>query len=92
MTDVDKAITDLGYKMTNINLKCNFIVYENIKDDTEVTIEWDEDDDLCCIFAYSISSYLDFYGQPYQDFRGLSIKEYSAFCQKIKEMKKNEGI
>lgn len=38
------------------DLMCNYIVYENKKDDEEVIIEWDEDEETYCkIFAQTIS-------------------------------------
>ena len=88
MTEIDKQIKLLNYEERVVDQLCNYIVYENKEADLEVTIEWDEDDQYCLIFAQSITLYKDWFGQPQRTPMGLTCKEYELFNSKIQEMRK----
>lgn len=88
MTEIDKQIKLLNYEESKVDLLCNNIVYENKETDTEVTIQWDEDDQDCLIFANTISEYADWYGHLQHYPIGLTCKEYELFNSKIREMRK----
>lgn len=90
MTEIDKQIKEIGYEERVVDLICQYIVYENKDKDTEITIEWDVEDEYCLIFVNSITRQKDWFGQPYQEPMGVSCKEYELFIAKIKEMKNYE--
>lgn len=89
MSKVDNQIKELGYEEHVINLLCQYIVYENKKDDIEVTIEWSNEEQYCLIFAKTISRQKDWFGHPYQEPSGLTAKEYLLFNAKIQEMRES---
>lgn len=71
------------------DLMCNYIVYENKKDDEEVIIEWDEDEETYCkIFAQTISRVKNWDGHAIQIPIALTIQEALLFVAKIEEMRK----
>ena len=85
MTNIDKKIEKIGYKIRHINRRINSIVYENIYQDQEITIEWGADDQDCFIFSNTITEQRDWYGQLYKEPMGLTITEIRLFRSKIQE-------
>lgn len=89
MTETDRKIKALGYEVRVCDLMCNYIVYENKKDDEEVIIEWDDDKEICCkIFAQTISRVKTWEGHAIQIPNALTIQEALLFVAKIDEMRK----
>lgn len=87
MTKADKDIKTLGYEEKEVNISCNFIVYENNRTDTRVEIEWDDDDEFCKVFPMSLSMQKDWQGRLRHQVGCLTITEMSAFTAKIQEMR-----
>lgn len=88
MEKIDEQIKLLKYEERVVNLQCNYIIYENKETDSEVTIQWGEDDEYCLIFAQSITLHKDWFGQPQHMPIGLTCREFELFNSKIQEMKK----
>lgn len=55
MTDIEKQIENMGYKIRVIDMLNNYVVYENKKEDQEITLEWDDEDQYCKLFSETIS-------------------------------------
>lgn len=91
MSHIDYEIKSLGYEEVKIDFLCNYIVYQNKQDDTEVTIQWDMDDSECLIYVQTISEIADFYGNLIREPMGLTCKEYEVFHSKIQECRKLES-
>lgn len=87
MSKIDDMIKELGYTKVETNFDYNFVVYENKPKDIRVVVTWDENEDLCTIIPGSRTVYHDCNGNPYREARGLNIREYSLFVEKIKEMR-----
>lgn len=88
MTETDRKIKALGYEVRVCDLMCNYIVYENKKDDEEVIIEWDDEETYCKIFAQTISRVKNWDGHAIQIPNALTIREALLFVTKIEEMRK----
>lgn len=84
---IDTRIESIGYKIRMADLLACYIVYENEKDDKEVIIEWDDDEEYCLIFSQTISRLKDWTGNTYQMPTALSIQEAGVFIEKINEMR-----
>ena len=91
MTNIDKKIEKIGYKIRRINRRINSIVYENIYQDQEITIEWNVDDQDCFIFSNTITEQRNWYGQLYKEPMGLTISEIQLFMSKIQELRLEES-
>lgn len=91
MTDIDKQIESIGYKIQDINLKNGYIIYENKESDYEVTIQWDNNDQDCLIYSNTISQQKDWYGNLYKEPIGLTISEIKIFMSKIEELRSIES-
>ena len=91
MTNIDKQIEKIGYKIRSIDRRINSIVYENIYQDQEITIEWDVDDQDCFIFSNTITEQRNWYGQLYKEPMGLTINEIQLFMSKIQELRLEES-
>ena len=87
MTDIDKQIESIGYKIQDINLKNGYIIYENKELDCEVTIQWNNDDQDCLIYSNTMSQQKDWYGNLYKEPIGLTISEIKIFMSKIEELR-----
>lgn len=87
MTEIDRRISALGYKLYRHDGDSKFADYRNENTDTSVEIEWDDEDDNCKIFAQTISCDMDYYGHYCQRPACLSIRECNAFEAKINEMR-----
>lgn len=79
MTETDRKIKALGYEVRVCDLMCNYIVYENKKDDEET---------YCQIFAQTISRVKNWEGHAIQIPNALTIQEALLFVAKIEEMRK----
>ena len=79
MTETDRKIKALGYEVRVCDLMCNYIVYENKKDDEEI---------CCKIFAQTISRVKTWEGHAIQIPNALTIQEALLFVAKIDEMRK----
>lgn len=91
MTDIDKQIESIGYKIQDINLKNGYIIYENKELDYEVTIQWDDNDQDCLIYSNTISQQKDWHGNLYKEPIGLTISEIKIFMSKIEELRSIES-
>ena len=89
MTNIDKQIEKIGYKIRKIDLRIGCIVYEYKEQNCEVTIQWDNDEQDCLIYSNTISYQKDWYGNLYKEPLGLTISELKIFMSKIDEMRKN---
>lgn len=86
MSKTDERISELGYEVIDTRLPNN-IVYLNKKDEQEVGIQWDIDDEECliyirdtnCAFKESMVGFAN---------TALNIQEVMAFINKIEEMRK----
>ena len=87
MTNIDKQIEAIGYKILRADLNINSIVYVNKEQDYEVTIQWDDNDQDCLIYSNTISQQKDWYGCLYKEPIGLNISELRLFMSKIDEMR-----
>ena len=87
MTDCEKQIESIGYKVrVSDNNNC-YIVYENKKQDQEVILEWDYEDQYCYIFSQTISRKKDWLGHTYQVSMPLTICEAEIFTARLKELR-----
>jgi hypothetical protein len=50
MSKIDKEIEALGFEIRVLDLSCGYIVYENKQSDSEIIIEWDDEEEYCKIF------------------------------------------
>lgn len=50
MSKIDKEIEALGFEIRVLDLSCGYIVYENKQSDSEIIIEWADDEEYCKIF------------------------------------------
>ena len=91
MTNIDKQIEKIGYKIRKIDLRIGCIVYEYKEQNCEVTIQWDNDEQDCLIYSNTISHRKDWYGNLYKEPLGLTISELKIFMSKIDEMRKIES-
>ena len=55
MTDTEKQIENMGYKVRVIDMLIGYVVYENMKEDQEIVLEWDDEDQYCLLFSRTIS-------------------------------------
>ena len=44
MTNSEKQIEAMGYEIRVVDMINNYVVYENKKEDQEITLEWDDED------------------------------------------------
>lgn len=89
MTDCEKQIESIGYKVrVSDNNNC-YIVYENKKQDQEVTLEWDYEEQYCLIFSQTISREKDWLGHAYQAPMALTIHEAEVFTARLKELRES---
>ncbi len=89
MTDCEKQIESIGYKVrVSDNNNC-YIVYENKKQDQEVILEWDYEEQYCLIFSQTISREKDWLGDAYQAPMALTICEAEIFTARLKELRES---
>lgn len=88
MTDIEKQIENMGYKIRVIDMLNNYVVYENKKEDQEITLEWDDDEDQYCkLFSETISREKDWVGQALRMPQALNICELEIFTARLKELR-----
>ena len=87
MSKIDKEIEALGFEIRVLDLSCGYIVYEKKQSDSEIIIEWDDEEEYCKIFSQTISRIKDWFGQTFQEPQALTIREIQVFTTKINEMR-----
>ena len=87
MTDIEKQIEAMGYEVSVIDMRNEYAVYENKKEDQEITLEWDDEDQYCNLFSQTISREKDWVGQFHQMPQALNICELETFTARLKELR-----
>ena len=87
MTDIEKQIENMGYEIRVIDMLNKYVVYENKKEDQEITIEWDDEDQYCMLFSETISREKDWLGHTRQMPQALTICELEIFTARLKELR-----
>ena len=87
MTDTEKQIENMGYKVRVIDMLIGYVVYENKEEDQEIVLEWDEEDQYCLLFSRTISREKDWFGNTQQMPMGLTICELEIFTARLKELR-----
>lgn len=87
MTDIEKQIENMGYKVRVTDMINNYIVYENKKEDQEIILELDDEDQYCLIFSETISREKDWFGHTRQMPQALNICELEIFTARLKELR-----
>lgn len=87
MGKIDKEIEALGFEIRVSDLSLCYIVYENKQSDSEIIIEWDDDEEYCKIFSQTISRIKDWFGRAIQEPQALTIREIQVFTAKLNEMR-----
>lgn len=87
MTDTEKQIENMGYEIRVSDMLCNYVVYENKKEDQEIILEWDDEDRYCKLFSQTISREKDWTGHTRQMPQALTICELELFTARLKELR-----
>ena len=87
MTDTEKQIENMGYKVRVIDMLIGYVVYENKEEDQEIVLEWDEEDQYCLLFSRTISREKDWLGFAQQMPQALNICELEIFTARLKELR-----
>ena len=87
MTDIEKQIENIGYEIRVVDMTCQYAVYENKKEDQEIILEWDDEDQYCMLFSQTISREKDWIGQTHQMPMALTICELEIFTARLKELR-----
>ena len=87
MTDSEKQIEAMGYEICVVDMINNYVVYENKKEDQEITLEWDDEDQYCMLFSQTISREKDWLGHTRQMPQALNICELEIFTARLKELR-----
>lgn len=87
MTDTEKQIENMGYEIRVSDMLCNYVVYENKKEDQEIILEWDDEDQYCMLFSQTISREKDWLGHTQQMPKVLTICELEIFTDRLKELR-----
>ena len=87
MTDTEKQIENMGYEIRVSDMLCNYVVYENKKEDQEIILEWDDEDQYCMLFSQTISREKDWFGDARQMPQALTICELEIFTARLKELR-----
>lgn len=85
MNNTDNKIQELGFTLVKYDDKIGFWLYENIKDDQRVEINFDGDD--WYIHSKTISTLKNFMGDRYHECLALRYDEMKVFMNKIEELK-----
>ena len=86
MTDYEKQIESIGYAVRVMDDNNNYIIYENKKEDQEVILEWDCEDQYCYILSQTISRKKDWFGHTCPEPMSLTIYETAIFTARLKEL------
>lgn len=92
MTDTEKQIKDMGYEIRVIDMLNNYAVYENKKEDQEVTLEWDDEDQYCKLLSKTISREKDWLGNTRQMAQALTICEFETFANRLRELREGSKL
>lgn len=87
MTDIGKQIENMGYEIRVIDMLNEYVIYENKKEDKEIILEWDDEDQYCMILPQTISREKDWIGQTRQMPQVLTICELEIFTARLKELR-----
>ena len=87
MTNTEKQIENMGYEIRVSDMLCNYVVYENKKEDQEIILEWDDEDQYCMLFSQTISREKDWLGHTRQMPKALTICEMEIFTARLKELR-----
>lgn len=87
MTDYEKQIESIGYAVRVSDYDNKYMIYENKKQDQEVILEWDYEDQYCYIISQTISRKKDWLGRAYPEPMPLTICEAEIFTARLKEFK-----
>jgi len=87
MTNTEKQIENMGYEIRVSDMLCNYVVYENKKEDQEIILEWDDEDQYCMLFSQTISREKDWLGHTRQMPQALTIRELEIFTARLKELR-----
>ena len=87
MTDTEKQIENMGYEIRVSDMLCNYVVYENKKEDQEIILQWDDEDQYCMLFSQTISREKDWFGHARQMPKALTICELEIFTARLKELR-----
>ena len=87
MTNTEKQIENMGYEIRVIDMLCKYVVYENKKEDQEIILEWDDEDQYCMLFSQTISREKDWLGHTRQMPKALTICEMEIFTARLKELR-----
>ena len=85
MTEVDKRIEELGFKIDEIDDVCGYITYYKKEDDQRVELYFT--DDKWLILSESLSPYCGEYCDIHREPLGMTYEECKAFLDKIDELK-----
>lgn len=91
MTDYEKQIESIGYTVRVMDNNNNYIIYENKKEDQEVILEWDCEDQYCYILSQTISRKKDWFGHTCPEPMSLTIYETAIFTARLKELRERES-
>ena len=86
MTNTEKQIQNMGYEIRVVDMLNNYIVYENKKEDHEIILEWDDEDQYCLLFSQTISREKDWLGHTRQMPTAINICELEIFTARLKEL------
>ncbi len=90
MTNSEKQIEAMGYEIRVVDMINNYVVYENKKEDQEITLEWDDEDQYCMLFSQTISREKDWLGHTRQMPQALNICELEIFTARLKELREGK--
>lgn len=88
MTNTEKQIKDMGYEIRVIDMLNAYVVYENKKEDQEIILEWDDEDQYCLLFSETITRKKDWLGHTRQMPQALNICELEIFTARLRELRK----
>ena len=87
MTNTEKQIKDMGYEIRVIDTIHAYVVYENKKEDHEIILEWDDEDQCCLLFSKTITRVKDWLGRAQQMPIALDICELEIFTARLRELR-----
>lgn len=87
MTGIEKQIENMGYEIRVSDMLNNYVVYENKKEDLEIILEWDEEDQYYLLFPQTISREKDWLGHARQMPKALTMHELEIFTARLKELR-----
>lgn len=86
-TNTEEQIKDMGYEIRVIDMLNAYVVYENKKEDHEIILEWDDEDQYCLLFSETITREKDWLGHVRQIPMALNICELEIFTARLRELR-----